>query len=315
MSTNFTHTNLALDKVGDLIDCDRLAADIDEPLRVSAPLNFRAAHELCERKADLNDCYAYHALWQYLRLAGIARALRVDGPLYVDAAERFARAGRLDRVLISGTADYSMLAHLAHGAARAGRAVAFDVLDRCDTTLNINRWYADQRGLQVRIIKDDVLAFQPDRQYDLICSHSFLFWHAPSDRPRLFQRWQSWLVPGGHLCFSNRVSPQAIPFDPVERTDRMAHMAEEALRRLRALEVPLPCAEAEFIALVDKFGKRRQESLPGLPLELIERWITDAGLALDLAIRVADVLPGPEDKTIISGQPAGRPRTWFQVRR
>ena len=48
---------------------------------------------------------------------------------------------------------------------------------------------------------------------------------------------------------------------------------------------------------------------------LIERWITDAGLALDLAIRVADVLPGPEDKTIISGQPAGRPRTWFQVRR
>src|SRR5262245_30731357 len=127
-------------------DGDLLAEAIAEPLRESAPLMFALAHEHCVGGDGARDCRAYHAMWQYLRLAGERRAVRVDGPLYVAAAERLARSGRLRRVLISCTADYSMLAHIAHGARLGGAEPAFDVVDRCRTTLDMNAWYGGRRN-------------------------------------------------------------------------------------------------------------------------------------------------------------------------
>lgn len=304
-----------LDRLGLLTDCATLIAELDEPLRDSARINYRTALELCADNILGVDCCAYHAIWQYLRLADVARAVRVDGPLFVDAAERFARAGRLNRVLVSGTADYSMLAHLAHGAARAGRRPQFDVLDTCATTLSMNSWYARVRKLDVRVIQDSVHDFEPDEQYDLICTHSFLPWHPAERRPALFQRWGSWLVPGGHLCFSNRVSATGIPFDPQERVDRIARMIEKVRTNLKALDIPLPCPEADFIDLIRRFGDRRREGYPELGLDKFRSWISDAGLVLDICVDVAKVLPGPEDVMIISGTTAPLPRMWFQARR
>lgn len=304
-----------LDRLGTLTDCEALATELAEPLRESAPVNYRSALEHCATSAAGFDCRAYHAVWQLLRLAGVAIAVRVDGPLFVDAAERFARAGRLRHALISGSADYSMLAHLAHGVARVGAAVQFDVVDSCETTLRINRWYAERRGLRLRTFRADVHSFTPDRSYDLICTHSFLPWHPVDRRPALFRRWRDWLAPGGHLCFSNRVTPAAIPFDPHERADRIASMTRRALAKLRELEIDLPCPEPEFVAMMQRFGDRRREEYPELGLDTIRRWIGDAGLVLDICVEVAKVLPGKEDTPFLTGTNVGRPRMWFQARR
>src|SRR4051794_7782589 len=95
--------NLSIDRlVGPLLDAESLAAEIAEPLHQSAQIQFATALERC---APEGTCQGYHAVWQYLRFANLARSVRVDGPLYVAAAERMARAGRLRRVLITATAD------------------------------------------------------------------------------------------------------------------------------------------------------------------------------------------------------------------
>ena len=135
-------------------DAHTLAERIAEPLLESAPLAFTTAMAHCPHGSA---CQVYHALWQYLRLAELARSVRVDGPIYAAMAERMARAGRLRRVLITATADYSMLAHLAYGARQAGAAVEFSILDQCATTLRLNAWYAERNGLDVRTIQADVL--------------------------------------------------------------------------------------------------------------------------------------------------------------
>jgi SAM-dependent methyltransferase len=197
----------------------------------------------------------------------------------------------------------------------ARRPVAFDVVDLCATTLKINEWYAQERALKIRTFQADVHAFEPDRGYDLICAHSFLPWHPVAQRPGLFRRWHDWLRPGGRLCFSNRVSPHSIPFDPAERADRVEKMIASVLAGLRERSVPLPCPEPDFVAMLRKFGERRQETYPELPLDTMKQWIADAGLVLELTVDVADVLPGTHDTTLMSGSAEGRPRMWFQAQR
>jgi hypothetical protein len=313
MDAAVTDDIAALTKIGALMDGDRLIAEIDEPLRTSAAINFVNAGEFCERHPGASGCYCYHAIWQYLRLANVTPAVRVDGALFVDAAERFARTGRLKRILVSATADYSMLAHLAFGAARAGRSVEIDVMDRCGTSLAINAWFARERGLTVRVFKGDVLAVQPERQYDLICTHSFLPF--VSDPALLFRRWQSWLVPGGHVCFSNRISPKPIPFDARSHESRISAMTRETLDGLRDRGIPLPCPAEEFALLIRQFVEKRRHDFPAFPLETIQQWMKDAGLVPQLALDVKEVLGGRPDKSVRSGSIVGRPRIWFQALR
>lgn len=300
-------------KIGRLTDCGSLAAEINEPLQESAGICFELASQHC--MAAEGGCRAYHALWQYLRLADVARAVRVDGPLYVDAVERFSRGGRLSRVLISGAADYGMLAHLAHGAKHSGIEPQFDVLDRCETTLAINKWYADRNGLRLRTIKVDATEFSPDHTYDLICTHSILPWFSDEERPRQFRRWRDWLAPGGRLCFGNRISPQSVPHDAEDHRERLTRIQGIVRIKLSDLGLAPPCGEAEFDALFRHLGSHKLGGYPELPLNVIKGWIADAGLELEHAVVVADVLPGLEDRTIYSGSHEGRPRMWFQARR
>src|SRR5262249_10098924 len=115
MDTGEASVIRAQDGPGSLIGSDALVAELAEPLLESAPIAYRTALQVCPSNCSGADCTAYHAVWQYLRLAGTMRSMRVDGALFVAAAERLARGGGLQRVLISGSADYSMLAHLSHG--------------------------------------------------------------------------------------------------------------------------------------------------------------------------------------------------------
>jgi hypothetical protein len=294
-----------------LVESARLTREIDEPLRESAPIAFDIAQSTCADEA----CRTYHSIWQYLRLAGIYRGLQVDGSLFVAAAERMARNGALNWVLISGTADYSMLAHIAHGARRGGANPTFHVMDQCETTLRMNEWYGAQRGLDVTTFRSDIFAFGPACRYDLICTHAFLGFHAVGDRPTLFRRWSSWLAPGGRLCFSNVVSDEPIPADTDGRRRRIAEKSAKGLRRLAEQDVALPCAEQQFAAMIRAFGLRREQTEPAMPLQTVSSWIEDAGLSLEIAVPVKKAIPGEPDLPAFSDRGPEQPRIWFQARR
>jgi SAM-dependent methyltransferase len=296
-------------------DARTLAARIAEPLSDSAPLAFAAAMAHCPRDSA---CQVYHALWQYLRMAEIVRSVRVDGPIYVAVAEQLARAGRLRRVLITATADYSMLAHLAHGVRLGGAEVEFSILDQCATALRINAWYADRHGLDVHTIQADALEYDGRGDYDLICTHSLLTLLPPASRGRLFSQWRRSLAPGGRICFSNRVWNHPIHLTQREMDQRSTAMAERAIRKLEHIGVPLPCPADHFAKLVARYSERygsRSTDLPPLPLSDIERWAQDAGLDIEIAVPAGEVVADASDQAPGPFPTERGPRMWFQLRR
>lgn len=295
------------------IDPDAVAAAIAEPLLVGAPIAFRTAFEHCPPLDAPGSCRAYHAVWQYLRLAGEARSLTVDGGIYAAAAEWLAKAGTLRRVLVTATADYSMLACLAFGARRGGAEPSFHIVDRCASTLAINRWYGERLGLKVDVTQSDVLAFEGSDRYDLVCSHSFLHWVGSENRPALFRLWRGLLSDEGRLCFSNRVWRDHYRYEPEEMDRRVERIVTGTVEALKRQSVPLPCDAPEFAALLRRYGRRRDEHFP-LPLSDIESWIATAGLVLEVAAPATELARGVRDSSPGPFPTSRGPRMWFQAR-
>ena len=301
--------------LGTIADADLLAAEIDEPLAKSAPMAFALARHNCATRGPANDCRAYHAIWQYLRLTGIARSVRSDGPLFVAAAERLARVGRLRRVLVCGTADYSMLAYLGHAARRVEAETSFDVLDHCATTLQLNDWYGKHANLRVRTICADVLAFEPDEPYDLVCTHSFLAWLDYEKREQLVMKWRDWLKPGGELAFSNRIDLLDGPPRSSDHGRRAETMTGEFFQRCTEMNLELPVDRESFRELIRQFCERSLHRRRDMPMETLQNWLGNAGLDLDLAVLAASVVPNNRDRASSPVQEEGRPRVWFLARR
>jgi hypothetical protein len=263
----------------------------------------------------MTGCRAYHAVWQYLRLTDVIRAVRVDGPLFTAAVKAHAARRPLRRILISGTADYSMLAYLGHAARSAGAFPVFDIIDRCATTLRMNEWYGARRGLDVRTALTDVNAYRPTERYDLICTHSFLYWAVGQQRSDLFRNWRDWLAPDGRLCFSNRIEPSSPLIDTVSSSHRVSAMVSEFFRRKAELGVDLPIPDPEFEALIHRFTRRPVTRLRDLTMQNLQHHLDEAGFLVECALNVTDVVPGHRDRISSPVQSEGRPRYWFQARR
>ncbi len=172
---------------------------VQEPLAESADLAVDLAARLCP-----DDCRAYHGMWQYFRLVGLIGTVGGDGRFLLDTFERLAVDG-IDRVLIAGSADYGLLAHLLSAYRLAGRVPDVTVLDRCETPLALNRWYAEREGLGIRTVRADIHEYAADIPFDLVCTHSFLAVLEPARRPSAVRAWHAALRPGGWLVTTARV--------------------------------------------------------------------------------------------------------------
>ena len=300
---------------GPMPDARTLAERIAEPVAESAPHAFAAAMAHCP---EGSACQVYHAIWQYLRLAEIVRSVRVDGPIYAAVAEQMARAGQLRRALVTASADYSMLAHLAYGARQAGVEVEFSVLDRCATSLHLNAWYAERNGLKLRTVQADILDYDGRDAFDLICTHSLLTLLPPERRGSRFERWRSLLAPDGRVCFSNRVWDHHMHLTHEDVDKRAAGMVSKVVQKLDQSRIPLPCPADEFAKLVtrysERYGNQSADLLP-LPLADIMRWAHDAGFDAEIVVPVGDVVADTSDQAPGPFPTERGPRMWFQLRR
>lgn len=214
----------------------------------SAPLAWDAAEELCHRDREGHrPCVAYHRLWQYLALLGIVRSIRADTRFLIDAFRRAAREEGARRILISGAADYGMLAHVVEAFELEALEPQITVVDRCATPLMLNRWYAARCGLTVETRQADVLCYQPDAPADVVCSHSFLGWFTPTDKRRLAMAWHDMLVPGGIVVTTRRLYPGNDEWSPKRFDEEEAKQYQERVRAAaEAFDGPLPASPAEL---------------------------------------------------------------------
>ena len=158
------------------------------------------------------------------------------------------------RVLISGTADYSMLAHVL-GAFRS-RSVEpeITVLDLCETPLALSRWYAEREACGILTWRGDVLEYREPRRFDAICTHSFLSYFSPERRLDLLARWRELLAPGGRAITVNALRPgpasELVGLSPAQALtlrENVLRWAEANRSRLQ-VEPPELARDAEIYA-------------------------------------------------------------------
>jgi SAM-dependent methyltransferase len=243
---------------------DAVSLDVAEPLAESAPLALQWATAHCGR------CGSYHGAWQTLRLLGVLNSIRSDDDFFIPQLDRAIRSGA-GRILISGAADYALLARVAAVAKRHGVAPEVTVMDRCQTPLALNRWYARRAGMEVETVHGDILDYRNPGRFDLVCTHSFLCFFKQREREKLAGVWWDCLVPGGAVLTAQRARPD----DPSPRHEftaaqaaalgeRAHRLATERFERLgiepeRARRLAVAYAEGRSTFLV-----RDSEQLRGL---------------------------------------------------
>ena len=160
-----------------------------------------------------SSCEWYHSSWQYLRMLGLVSTPDWHANFYAHSFEE-AFSARLRDVLVSGTADYAIVHHLAKAIPKhLLQSVIITVLDACPTPLHICRWYnryyEDRFGfhLNLRYVQRDALetGFQ-DETFDLITSDAFITRFEESEQKQLIAEWHRILKSGGKVITTARLS-------------------------------------------------------------------------------------------------------------
>ena len=146
-----------------------LELDLEEPMLKSAPLMSMISEVMCKgSQMCAEDCSWYHRIWQYLRIFDVASTPTWHYQFYIDSLQRLFAMRKNIKILISGTADYSMLAHLLYAFSKLDREDEITVLDLCQTPLVLCEWYASQEGKKIKTIQQDILKFNKQEYFDLI---------------------------------------------------------------------------------------------------------------------------------------------------
>jgi SAM-dependent methyltransferase len=178
-----------------------------EPLELSAPLARALADNHCSTHPfDSVGCGWYHGSWQFFRLLGLINTISTDDDFFFRVLPQFCKTG--SRILVSGAADYALLARIAAARPSAFECPQVTVMDRCLSPLLLNQWYAEQAGLPLNVVQADILRFAPRPDYDLVCTHSFLGFFDQDERERLVRAWFQMVRPGGFVATAQRVRPK-----------------------------------------------------------------------------------------------------------
>jgi hypothetical protein len=212
----------------------------------------------------------------------IISSTRINSDFLLQTFRDRARTHRYPRVLVSATADYSMLAHLrcAYLAERA----PFDpaVIDRCDTALFLNEWYAARYGFPLRTTRVEIEDYAPAEPFDLVCTHNFLSRFDPVSRERLIGRWHAWLRRGGIVVTTQRIQPGTATERNVHTEEGARSLSEQMVAAARAYPKPLEVDTDELARAAYEYAFRQQTFVIRSSRELVDVFEA-AGFELELA--------------------------------
>jgi hypothetical protein len=174
---------------------------------------------------DSDGCDWYHGTWQFLRLMDLVSTPVWHHQFYVRSlTEAISQGAR--RILITGTADYSVFAYVLE-AVRAFPESTVAIVDLCQTPLFACQWYAKRCDFnRLTLIPDDVLGFFEKYRdaFDLVVTDAFLTRFPKPSTLAVAKGWHSVLRPGGRVITTIRVHAES----------ESGHTTEEAVASFRA---------------------------------------------------------------------------------
>jgi len=228
----------------------------EEALELSAPLARRLAAAHCAKDPATGESCAWsHGFWQYLRMMGLAVEPELHAGFFRTALEALLQAQPAPRLLISGAVDYALLAQVFAVPGMRGRQAEITVVDRCETPLELNRWYAQRLGTEIQTRRSDILEYSAQRAYDAICTHAFLGYFDPVQREALFRKWHALLRPGGCIVTVHRLRPGEV--ERARFSGEQAHAyGERILNAAQAIQASLDLEPAALAQMARAYASR-----------------------------------------------------------
>jgi SAM-dependent methyltransferase len=286
--------------------------ELQEPLVDSAPLAHRMAQTLCVRTSDSGEtCAWYHGFWQFLRAMGLAKTSGGQAVFLVDTLRSLVRSRAAARVLVSGSADYSMPAHVLFAFARENASVDLTVLDRCETPLFLSRWYGERVRAPIATVRSDILAYRSATPFDVVLTNSFIGNFDPSSRSRLVAAWRQLLRPGATVLFTNRLRPAA-EISPVTFTAKQTRDFCDAVRREANRWQPVFGFDPEEVTKWAGTYAERFRSYPLRSPDEVVSLLRDGGFSIDY-VNVVSAPPGHGGESL-SGPSLAEKADYLQVR-
>ena len=187
------------------MDTENVGKNPETELLEAAFLARTLARTLCRSGNSPEGCDWYHGSWPFLRLLNGMATSEVHGAFYRAEVARMAIDPAFASILITGSADYSMLKLLAESWPPVPGRSAFTVLDLCATPLALCRWYGEKAGVPVVTVHQDILDSMPAEQFDAVFTHAFMGNFDDDDRERLIRQWAHVLRRGGRVVTVQRV--------------------------------------------------------------------------------------------------------------
>lgn len=156
---------------------------------------------------DSGSCRWYHGSWQYLRLTDSVSTPEWHNGFFVNGIRLGLKQVRNPSVLVSGTADYAMLAQVLDAVDGTANPVRVVVLDACPTPLDICSWFVEKtKSQRIETRLEDIRSTSlPSSSFDVIVTDAFLTRFSKADRQRVIDQWERILKPGGAVVTTIRV--------------------------------------------------------------------------------------------------------------
>jgi len=258
-----------------------MANNLREPLKISAPLAWRIAPQLCLRNpATGESCAWHHGFWQYLRLMELAVTPARQAEFYRRALQSVTDGSSVPRVLVSGATDYSMLAHVLAIYRERDIEPAVTVIDKCDTAVFLSRWYAERESASVACSRADILEYASATPFDAICTDSFLGQFSPDERFRLLEKWRQLLHPGGAVITVTRVRATAGTAQIGFSREQAQAFRTAVLRKAASIPASLHADPVEIVQAGDVYVDR-QRTWPVRSREEVQELFEQCGFRVD----------------------------------
>jgi SAM-dependent methyltransferase len=244
----------------------RIALDDDD---AQARAGWRIGAALCR------DCGGYHQIWGLLRAAGVVGGPRVDQGLLPSLLNELSVGGA--RILIAGSADAGLLQVVA--GAVAARPLTVTVADRCPAPLALIGEIETPTGVTVGRLRADLTRLDQQRAYDLILSHSMLYFVPRKDQQRVLEQLRDALDEDGRLVLVLRLSA------PVDTQGMAAHddaWLTRAHAKLAARPDLIALAGDDLGPVLQSYANARAVRLYAFTTaQEVETVLNSAGFALD----------------------------------
>ena len=238
--------------------------NFNELLTESSHIMYELSKKYCTHDyVDENfGCSWYHSAWQFLRVLNCVSAPQWHYDFYKSAIGNAVKEKDSIKILISGTADYSMLHLIVYTVTEYDKKVQIDIVDKCVTPLEICKWYERiirkdeepisslalpktkrdlfKKNVTIRYENNDI--FRLDNRfsnYDIICTDAFLTRFEKAQASRVINLWKHSLCKDGLIITTVRihdVNDKGETKNIVEATRDILGFSEKVLSRYRKFQ-------------------------------------------------------------------------------